>query len=84
MLNRALLEEALDVHWVAANPDIAPGYADDHDRMVALAEREMEVRFGRPAEPLTAEQRSELKALRKRYANFRAPWTLATDATRIA
>jgi hypothetical protein len=31
MLNRALLEDALDVYWVAANPEIAPAMADTHE-----------------------------------------------------
>ena len=44
----------------------------------------MEQRFGRPAEPLTTEERAELKALRRRYHDFKAPWTLASDAERIA
>lgn len=83
MLNRALLEEALDVHWVAVNPDLAPARADEHERLIMLAEREMEHRFGRSAVPLTHEESAELLALRNRYKNFKAPWTLASDAERI-
>jgi hypothetical protein len=39
MINRSLLEDALDVHWVAANPDSAPALADDHERLIVLGER---------------------------------------------
>ncbi len=84
MLNRALLEDALDVHWVAAHPDIAPVRADEHERLIELGERTMEQRFGRPTVPLTADERAEFGALRKRYNDFRAPWTLATDTDRVA
>src|SRR5215204_5715283 len=34
MLNRSLLEDALDVHWVAANPEFAPERAGEHDRLI--------------------------------------------------
>jgi hypothetical protein len=44
----------------------------------------MEQRFGRPTPPLTAQEEADLATLRKKYDNFRAPWTLATDADRIA
>src|SRR4051794_39792802 len=39
MINRSLLEDALDIHWVAANPDAAPGLADEHERLIVLGER---------------------------------------------
>jgi hypothetical protein len=84
MLNRALLEEALDVHWVAAHPDIAPAQADEHERLIELGERAMEERFGRSTTPLTGTEEDELRTLRQRHGNFRSPWTLATDAERIA
>lgn len=84
MLNRALLEEALDVHWVAAHPDIAPSRADEHERLIELAERAMEERFGRSTAPLTGLEEEELGTLVQKYDNFRAPWTLAKDADRIA
>jgi hypothetical protein len=84
MLNRALLEEVLDVHWVAANQEIAPQTADEHERLIVLAERDMERRFRRPTLPLTSDERRDLKLLRNKYNNFRAPWTLASDAERVA
>jgi hypothetical protein len=83
MLNRALLEEALDVHWVAAHPDDAPALADQHERLINLGERAMNHRLGRPVQALTPDEESELAKLRKIYNDFRAPWTLATDAERI-
>jgi hypothetical protein len=83
MLNRALLEDALDVHWVAANPEIAPIRADEHKRLIELGERAMEQRFGRATEPLTAEEQDELKSLRQSYRDFRASWTLASEPHRI-
>ncbi len=43
----------------------------------------MEQRFGRPGEPLTVEEETELARLPKRYRNFRASWTLASDTERI-
>jgi hypothetical protein len=84
MLNRALLEDALDVHWVAANPGVAPARADEHERLIELAERAMEERFDRPTEPLTDAERDELSALAQKYRNFQAPWTLASGAERTA
>jgi hypothetical protein len=65
MLNRSLLEDALDVHWVAANPDEAPALADEHDLAIGLAERSMEERFGRPVVPLSESEREELTRLLK-------------------
>jgi hypothetical protein len=84
MLNRALLEDALDVHWVAANSDLAPARADEHERLIELGERAMEQRFGRPTVPLSAEEQDEFKALRQAYRDFRASWTLASEPDRIA
>jgi hypothetical protein len=84
MLNRALLEDALDVHWVAANPELAPARADEHERLIELGERAMDQRFGRPTVPLTSEETDELNQLRTRYRDFRAPWTLASEPDRIA
>jgi hypothetical protein len=83
MLNRALLEEALDAYWITAHPDLAPARADEHERLLVLAERSMEQEFGRPGAPLSAAERTELSSLRRRYSNFRAPWTLASDQERI-
>ena len=84
MLNRALLEDALDVHWVAANPELAPARADEHERLIELGERAMDQRFGRPTVPLTSEEKDELNQLRAQYRDFRAPWTLASEPDRIA
>jgi hypothetical protein len=85
MINRSLLEDALDVHWVAANPDTAPALADDHERLIVLAERAVMAGFGRKhAAPLNADERKELAHLSDRYDGFRRSWTLATDADRIA
>jgi hypothetical protein len=50
MLNRALLEDALDVHWVAANPEVAPARADEHERLTELGERALDQRLGRPTD----------------------------------
>jgi hypothetical protein len=84
MLNRALLEDALDVHWVAANPELAPARADEHERLTELGERAMDQRLGRPTEPLTLAEETELAELRQTYRDFRAPWTLASTRDRIA
>jgi hypothetical protein len=46
-------------------------------------ERALDERFGRPTQPLTADERAALRKLRGRYNDFKAPWTLATDAERI-
>lgn len=85
MLNRSLLEDALDVHWIAAHPDEAPALADQHERAIELGERAMFQRFGRhDVEPLDADEQEELKQLGKVYDGFRRSWTLASDADRIA
>jgi hypothetical protein len=85
MINRSLLEDALDVHWVAANPDTAPGFADEHERLIVLGERAVMERFRRDdAVPLTADEREELTRLVKIYDGFRRSWTLATDEARVA
>jgi hypothetical protein len=85
MLNRSLLEDALDVHWVAANPDTAPALADDHERLITLGERAVMAGFGREdAVPLDAEEREELARLAKVYDGFRRSWTLASDEARVA
>ena len=84
MINRSLLEDVLDVHWVAANPDSAPSRADDHERLIVLGERAMMERFGREVTPLDATERKDLKRLSDLYDGFRRSWTLATDDERIA
>jgi hypothetical protein len=82
MLNRALLEDVLDAHWVAEHPDIAPERADEHDRMIALAERQMEHKFGRTDRPLTDEESAELAELINRYGGggraFTTSWHRAS------
>lgn len=84
MLNRALFEDALDVHWVAAHPEQAPALADEHEALIRLAEREMELQFGRPAEPLTEAELIRLAELRKRFNNFNASWTLSSVKDRLS
>lgn len=85
MLNRSLLEDALDVHWVAAHPDEAPAFADQHERAIELGERAMFERFGRhDVERLDADEQKELRQLAKVYDGFRRSWTLASDADRLA
>jgi hypothetical protein len=85
MINRSLLEDALDVHWVAANPDSAPALADDHERLIVLGERAVMTGFGRKdVAALDADERKELARLAKVYDGFRRSWTLATDETRVA
>jgi hypothetical protein len=85
MLNRSLLEDALDVHWVAANPDKAPALADQHEQLIELGERAMYERFRRPdVEPLDKSEREELKRLSGIYDGFRRSWTLASDTSRVA
>jgi hypothetical protein len=78
MLNRALLDDVLDIHWTAAHPDEAPERADQHDRMIALAEHDFEDKFGRTDRSLTDEEREELEGLMKLYGGgtraFTAPW----------
>lgn len=82
MLNRALLEEVLDVHWVAAHADQAPDRATDHDTLIGLGERAMEIDFGRPATPLSPAEAERLVELSKEYKNFRLPWTRAGERER--
>jgi SEC-C motif len=85
MINRSLLEDALDVHWVAANPDTAPALADDHERLILLGERAVMTGFGREdVGPLDAHEGKELARLVKVYDGFRRSWTLATDEARVA
>jgi len=83
MLNRALLEEVLEVSWVAANPDLAPARADEHDRLIQLAERALEEQLGEPTTSLSAEERKELSRLRAKYDGFQASWTLASVPERL-
>jgi hypothetical protein len=68
----------------AADPARLVRAPDEHERLIVLGERAMEQRFGRPTTPLTAAEEAELRTLRKTYDNFRAPWSLAKDADRIA
>lgn len=85
MINRSLLEDALDVHWVAANPGTAPALADEHERLIMLGERAVAAGFGREdVVPLNADEGRELARLVKVYDGFRRSWTLATDEARVA
>jgi hypothetical protein len=85
MINRSLLEDALDVHWVAANPDTAPALADDHERLIVLGERAVMAGFGREdVVPLDDDEGEELGRLVKVYDGFRRSWTLASDEARVA
>jgi hypothetical protein len=84
MINRSLLEDTLDIHWVSANPEDAPRLADQHEKLIELGERAMFERFGRDIEALDDGEREELRRLSQLYDGFRRSWTLATDAARIA
>jgi hypothetical protein len=84
MVNRSLLEDALDVYWVAANPEDAPALADKHEHAIELGERAMFERFGRPGvESLDETEREKLKQLSKDYEGFRRSWTLTSDTRRL-
>jgi len=83
MLNRALLEEVLDVHWVAANPESAPSRADEHDRLIQLGERAMDERFDRAETLLSPSERREFAVLCERFRGFQASWTLTSHSERL-
>ncbi len=82
MLNRSLYEDVLDIHWVAANPDLAPTRADEHDRLMALAEHQLETRFRRTDRPLSEAEEEELAELIALYGGphraFTADWHRAS------
>ncbi len=82
MLNRSLLEDVLDIHWVAANPEQAPTLADQHERLLNLGERAAFVGAGREGDPLDEDEQREFAALLRTYNNFRKPWNLASEAER--
>ena len=84
MLNRALLDEALDAYWIAANPDIAPMRADEHERAVELGERWVQERFKPSEAPMSEIEEAELQQVRRRYRDFKESWTLATFPERFA
>jgi hypothetical protein len=85
MLNRALLEDALEVSWVAENQDAAPTLADKHERAVTLAERKAMAKFDRGnVEPLQPHEEVELLELLKGLRNFRSSWTRASASDRLA
>jgi hypothetical protein len=87
MLNRSLFEDLLDIHWVAENLEEAPERADQHDRLVALAEHDLESKFDRTDRPLSPEERDELASLTELYGGagraFRASWTRNSHAERL-
>jgi hypothetical protein len=78
MLNRSLFEDVLDIHWAAANPDIAAERAEEHERFMALAEHKLETDHGRSERPLTESEEAELAALIAVYGGvpraFTADW----------
>ena len=78
MLNRGLLDDVLDIHWTAEHPEAAPARADQHDRLIALAEHEAEDKFGRVERSLTGEEQSEFSELINLYGGhgraFKASW----------
>jgi hypothetical protein len=88
MLNRTLFEDFLDIHWVAENPEIAPDRAEEHDRLIALAEHDIETKFGRTGRQLTDAERTELNQLIEAYGGperaFRASWTRSPFRGRFA
>jgi hypothetical protein len=82
MLNRSLFDDVLNIHWVAENPELGPERADQHDRLIALAEHQLETKFERTDRPLTDEEQSELEALIKLYGGprnaFKETWHRAS------
>lgn len=88
MMNRSLFEDVLDIHWVAANPDLAPDRAEQHDRLVALAEHDVETSFERTDRELTEGERAELDELIEIYGGlgraFKASWTRSSFTERFA
>jgi uncharacterized protein DUF5677 len=88
MLNRSLFEDVLDIHWVAENPDVAPSRADEHDRLMAFAEHQMEVKFGRSDRQLTEDEIAEFNKLIATFGGipraFKTPWTRASFEERLA
>jgi hypothetical protein len=83
MLNRALLEDALDVHWVARNPDVAPERADEHEQLIRLGERAMDMKFGRPTTALSRDEKERFAELSKHFDGFHASWTLSSHSERV-
>ena len=81
MLNRALFEDVLDIHWTAKHPDEAPMRADQHDRLIALAEHDLEHKFNRAERALTTEERDELNDLIKLYGGPRRAFTASWHRT---
>jgi hypothetical protein len=82
MLNRSLYDDALDIHWTAANLDDAPELADQHDRFIALAEHELEASHDQAKRNLTVDEQAELGALITAYGGprraFLARWHRAS------
>jgi hypothetical protein len=88
MLNRALYEDVLDIHWVAANPHESLDRADEHDRLITLAEHKLETKFERTERGLTEEEEAELSNLIEQYGGrehaFDKAWHRATYRDRLA
>lgn len=83
MLDRPLLEDALDIAWITANPEIATERADEHDLAIQLADRDIEWRLKGVGTALTESECRDLSAASKRYEGFRASWTLSPERDRI-
>jgi hypothetical protein len=83
MLNRSMLEDALDVAWVAGNPDTATKLADEHDRAIYLADRHVEAKYKDSAKALSDAEADELADAARRYRGFRASWTLTGEDERL-
>lgn len=88
MLNRTLFEDVLDIHWVVENQGVAPSRAEEHDRLIALAEHDIETKFGRTDRQLTDAERIELNRLIEIYGGseraFRSSWTRSSFRKRFA
>jgi hypothetical protein len=84
MLNRSLLEDALDVVWIEANSQVAAARADEHDRAIYLADRDIEWKARSKGSELTHAEQEELRAAIRRYRGFQASWTLGSEPERVA
>jgi hypothetical protein len=70
MLNRALFEDMVDIHWVSLNPDLATERLIQHDKYSRLLRADVQRKWpdffeGRKPPPIkvTNEERKELKSL---------------------
>ena len=83
MLNRSLLDDALDAAWVMANPEAArPRRTRREARRIRRAVPPGEART--PDDPrLTTPERARLGELMKTYHGFHRSWTLADNNERL-